>query len=125
MGRHYEMPLAAQTSEARRARTHVRAQLGLWDLDGSEALVERAELLVTELVANAVRHGTMPEALRLTFDGALTIEVTDANPHPPRPRHAAWDDDGGRGLELVELMSDKWGWEPRPTGKNVWAQLWP
>ncbi|MCX4749955.1 ATP-binding protein [Kitasatospora sp. NBC_01287] len=98
-------------------------------LRDGERFAEKAELLVSELVTNALLHGTRPGQLirlGLETDGDLLwISVEDASEAPPRPRLAA-DEESGRGLLLVERLSEKWGWGPREgTGKRVWCACAP
>lgn len=86
-----------------------------------------AELLVSELAANAVRHGAPPIILRVECDRdeGLRVSVTDGNPEPPIPREAGPEAGSGRGLRLVDVISNHWGVHyPRPgDGKEVWFQL--
>lgn len=124
MGHHYEIELKAHPAEARRARACAREQLAYW---GLEELIETAELLVSELVGNAVVHTTAPARLRLSYEHiaphVLRLEVTDACAREPRPSHPAPDDIAGRGLELVGLFSDRWDWHTHDDGKTVWCEL--
>jgi hypothetical protein len=53
----------------------------------------------------------------------VRIEVADASASPPRPRRADGDDTNGRGLELVEVLADRWGWQPEGRGKRVWCEV--
>ncbi len=96
--------------------------LALWQLDDLAAV---AELLLTELVANAVRHARTPFTVMLRWNGrTLRCEVTDANPLPPRP-HLDVDPTalGGRGLLLIDQLASSWGTELTPQGKTVWFDL--
>jgi len=87
--------------------------------------VDEAQLLVSELVGNAVRHGAPPIEVEVRCAGAesLLIRVRDAAGGEPTPRVADLDDEGGRGLALVDLLSDAWGIEPEEPGKAVWFRL--
>jgi anti-sigma regulatory factor (Ser/Thr protein kinase) len=84
-----------------------------------------AELLVSELVTNAVRHGTPPIRLQVECDEGhdMVVRVTDANPEPPRRLRPDAADESGRGMELVDIVSDDWGVELLPDGKQVWFRL--
>jgi anti-sigma regulatory factor (Ser/Thr protein kinase) len=111
------------------ARLHTRHLLREW---GLARLCESAEVLVTELIANAVKASqAMPQALSvrlwLSSDLArLLIVVWDASPQPPVWTDADTEAENGRGLMLVEAMSARWGWHSceEGEGKFVWAVLW-
>jgi PAS domain S-box-containing protein len=103
-----------------RAREHARGQLRSW---GLEALVDTTELLVSELVTNALRYGEGEIRLRLLLDRTLVCEVWDAGLVQPRRRRARDTDEGGRGLQLVGLLSAAWGSRRTPRGKTVWFEL--
>ncbi|WP_443050367.1 SpoIIE family protein phosphatase [Streptomyces sp. NBC_00286] len=103
-----------------RAREYARGQLLSWDL---EPLVDTAELLVSELVTNALRYGEGEIRLRLLLDRTMVCEVWDAGLVQPRRRRARDTDEGGRGLQLVGLLSAAWGSRRTPRGKTVWFEL--
>ncbi|MCX5142634.1 MULTISPECIES: SpoIIE family protein phosphatase [unclassified Streptomyces] len=103
-----------------RARELARGQLLSWDLDD---LVDTTELLVSELVTNALRYGEGEIRLRLLRDRTLVCEVWDAGLVQPRRRRARDTDEGGRGLQLVGLLSAAWGSRRTPRGKTVWFEL--
>ncbi|MET8579579.1 SpoIIE family protein phosphatase [Streptomyces collinus] len=103
-----------------RAREYARAQLVAWDL---EPLVDTTELLVSELVTNALRYGEGEIRLRLLLDRTLVCEVWDSGLVQPRRRRARDTDEGGRGLQLVGLLSAAWGSRRTPRGKTVWFEL--
>ncbi len=103
-----------------RAREYTRAQLLGWDL---ESLVDTTELLVSELVTNALRYGEGDIRLRLLLDRTLVCEVWDSGLVQPRRRRARDTDEGGRGLQLVGLLSAAWGSRRTPRGKTVWFEL--
>ncbi|MCX5204453.1 PAS domain-containing SpoIIE family protein phosphatase/ATP-binding protein [Streptomyces sp. NBC_00237] len=103
-----------------RARELARAQLVSW---GLEDLVDTTELLVSELVTNALRYGEGEVRLRLLLDRTLVCEVWDAGLVQPRRRRARDTDEGGRGLQLVGLLSAAWGARRTPRGKTVWFEL--
>jgi anti-sigma regulatory factor (Ser/Thr protein kinase) len=123
---HSHLELAALPGAVPGARHHTRRVLAGWDLG---ALGEPAELVVSELVTNAIRacqaagaHGRVQ--LRLASDRArVLIEVQDDSPQPPVPSGATADDEGRRGLCLVEAVSAAWDWYPdqASSGKVVWA----
>ncbi|MFF7353164.1 MULTISPECIES: SpoIIE family protein phosphatase [Streptomyces] len=103
-----------------RAREYARARLQSW---GLEPLVDTAELLVSELVTNALRYGEGEIRLRLLLDRTLVCEVWDSGLVQPRRRRARDTDEGGRGLQLVGLLSAAWGSRRTPRGKTVWFEL--
>ncbi|WP_405879902.1 SpoIIE family protein phosphatase [Streptomyces sp. NBC_01384] len=103
-----------------RAREYARTQLTAWDL---EPLIDTTELLVSELVTNALRYGEGEIRLRLLLDRTLVCEVWDAGLVQPRRRRARDTDEGGRGLQLVGLLSAAWGSRRTPRGKTVWFEL--
>ncbi|WP_351228704.1 ATP-binding protein [Streptomyces sp. NPDC002133] len=81
-----------------------------------------AKLFVSELVTNAVRHGTGPIDLRVTRHQVLTVEVSDTGTCSPRPRNASPSNENGRGLAIVSQLSRRWGTRPTPSGKVIWAE---
>lgn len=103
-----------------RARELARRRLAEWNLDD---LVDTTELLVSELVTNALRYGEGEIRLRLLRDRTLVCEVWDAGLIQPRRRRARDTDEGGRGLQLVGLLSAAWGSRRTPRGKTVWFEL--
>jgi serine phosphatase RsbU (regulator of sigma subunit)/anti-sigma regulatory factor (Ser/Thr protein kinase) len=103
------------------AREWVRGTLATW---GLEPMVELAELLVSELVTNALRHANGPiELTALLLDDVVTLGVSDADQPLPRLRKAKEGDEGGRGLQLVAMLSARWGARPTAEGKVVWCEL--
>ncbi len=104
----------------RDARTRVRETLAGW---GLEDLSFTAELLVSELVTNALRYATGDLELRLLRDRTLVCEVRDHVDALPRARQAADDDEGGRGLQVVHRLAKRWGARPAERGKVVWCEL--
>ncbi|MDN3021625.1 SpoIIE family protein phosphatase [Streptomyces sp. S.PB5] len=103
-----------------RARRLVRRALSDW---GLEELSDSAELLVSEMVTNAVRYSTRPVTLRLLRTDVLRCEVGDDVPQLPRLRQARATDEGGRGLYLVNRLARRWGATRLSTGKVVWFEL--
>ncbi|MFE8969744.1 SpoIIE family protein phosphatase [Streptomyces albogriseolus] len=120
-GRETSWTLDGDPRAVRTARTLTARTLEEWGLD---ALGDAAELIVSELVTNAVRHGGGPVGLRLLRDKTLTVEVHDGgHTLTPHPRRAHTTDEGGRGLYLVAKLAHRWGARPAPGGKIVWADL--
>jgi anti-sigma regulatory factor (Ser/Thr protein kinase) len=132
----YGFPL--QASAPRRARRHTVEFARRWGLD---AVVEPAELLVSELMTNAFEASrscaarrrqnpalaAAPLQLRLAVEhGRLRIEVRDHNPRPPVPDDPQPYEERGRGLLLVETFSHRWGYHLLPNGgKAVWCVVAP
>jgi anti-sigma regulatory factor (Ser/Thr protein kinase) len=133
-------PLGALPTAPRLARGFIGVVLNGWALD---ALIETTELVVSELTTNVVQAVTDPDGslvydaegklpllwVRLSSDRSrLMIEVWDTLPSTlgaPAMRHPDPDEESGRGLELIEAVSDDWSWEAVPGwhGKRVWAIL--
>ncbi|MFJ6212763.1 SpoIIE family protein phosphatase [Streptomyces sp. NPDC092296] len=90
---------------------------------GLDDLVDTTELLVSELVTNALRHGRGEIRLRLLRDTTVVCEVWDDGYAQPRQRRAQETDEGGRGLQLVSLLAERWGSRRTPKGKIVWFEL--
>ena len=90
---------------------------------GLDDLIDTCELLVSELATNALRHGSGDIRLRLLRDTTLVCEVWDNGYAQPRQRRARDTDEGGRGLQLVSLLADRWGSRRTPTGKTVWFEM--
>ncbi|WP_369174655.1 SpoIIE family protein phosphatase [Streptomyces sp. R28] len=102
-------------------RKQVMEQLGTWNL--SEASFT-AELVVSELVTNAIRYGTPGIRLRLIHDAATLIcEVSDTSHTAPHLRRAKIFDEGGRGLLLVAQLTQRWGSRHTADGKTIWAEI--
>jgi anti-sigma regulatory factor (Ser/Thr protein kinase) len=119
---HFIFPATPQA--ARLARRATRRVLASWQL---AALREPAELIVSELVANAIRHartGGNKVGLQLEADGTwMRIEVHDSDPRPPQPRTPAALDESGLGLTIIEATAGRWGVRKTGEGKAVWADL--
>ncbi|MFI1932365.1 ATP-binding protein [Streptomyces sp. NPDC020330] len=116
-------------STAETGRRLVRGVLGMWHLD---VLADRAELIVTELIANAARHTPCPEVRLVVGRPTATrvrVGIVDEEPSRlPELSHAGEEDESGRGLFLVEAVADRWGCDlqsagGRLRGKEVWAEL--
>ncbi|MFJ2646175.1 SpoIIE family protein phosphatase [Streptomyces sp. NPDC087420] len=104
-----------------RARKYATDQLTTWDM--SEDVEFAAELIVSELVTNAVRYATGPISLRLINGDSLICEVSDGSNTSPHLRLAAALDEGGRGLFLIARTSRRWGTRQTSAGKTIWAEL--
>lgn len=113
----YLDPRAQTAGQARRL---ARRALARWDL---EELSDSVELLVSEVVTNAVRYAERPITLRLLRTDMLRCEVGDDVPQLPRLRQARATDEGGRGLYLVNRIARRWGATRLSTGKVVWFEL--
>ncbi|MDG6109062.1 ATP-binding protein [Dactylosporangium aurantiacum] len=117
-----EVTVEVPPGEARQARKVIARALTVW---GLTHLTRSAVMVGHELVANALRHGMPPAALRLLRrDGAVVIEVGDGSPE--LPRIAEIDNEtstSGRGMFIVSRLARSWGVRPLPTGKVVWAEL--
>ncbi|MGW0842715.1 SpoIIE family protein phosphatase [Streptomyces sp. NPDC002787] len=125
-----------------RTRALTSDQVAIWDIPADPSLVERArkvaaeqldewgladatfatELLVSELVTNAIRYGDSPIQLRLIRDTTLICEVSDASSTAPHLRRARVYDEGGRGLLLVSQLSQNWGTRHAAVGKTIWCE---
>ncbi len=100
-------------------RAQATRQVEAWGL-GELAIT--TELVVSELVTNAIRYATPPIRLRLLRDARLTCEVADSSSTAPRLRHARITDEGGRGLFLVAQLTQRWGARYSGDGKVIWAE---
>ncbi|KOV69599.1 hypothetical protein ADL00_11445 [Streptomyces sp. AS58] len=102
------------------ARSLVQRQLEVWGLEETAFVTE---LVVSELVTNAIRHAEGPVRLRVIRDqDALICEVSDASTTAPHLRHARSGDEGGRGLFLVAQLTRRWGTRFSGTGKTIWTE---
>ncbi|MFF4585248.1 SpoIIE family protein phosphatase [Streptomyces sp. NPDC001388] len=110
---------------ARQARRFTRRTLRSWGMP--EDPVDTALLVVSELVTNALVHTDGQVRLDLTLIGRrLRVAVTDTSPRTPvKPTSLGWEATGGRGILLVEAVSDAWGTLPVSGGKQVWAEISP
>jgi len=111
--------MAPRPQTAGRARRLTRRTLSQWGLD---SMVESTELMVSEVVSNAVRFASRPITLRLLCTHVLRCEVVDDSPLVPRMRHAQLSDEDGRGLFLVDQLAQRWGATRLSTGKVVWFE---
>ncbi|MEU2509851.1 SpoIIE family protein phosphatase [Streptomyces sp. NPDC007863] len=101
------------------ARRDASEQLAAWGLDDSAFVTE---LIVSELVTNAIRYGRPPVRLRLIHDRSLVCEVSDASSTAPLLRRARLFDEGGRGLMLVAQLAQRWGTRHTREGKIIWTE---
>ncbi len=126
---HSTLTLGAAEGSVPSARAHLRQLLWEW---GQAEVSQDAGAVVTELVANAVaasaelRPAVASVLVWLGSDGhCVLVAVADANPRPPMRLNLEPDAEGGRGLALVEALSNRWGWHPASTAglvKAVWAE---
>jgi anti-sigma regulatory factor (Ser/Thr protein kinase) len=118
--------LSPEETSVRQARMLVRDPMKRWGLEDS---IPVTELLVSELVTNAVRYGSKGEfstgadiEMRLILEGGLIVEVYDSSPALPRVLQVDRDAENGRGLHVVSQLSQRWGSRRTPTGKVVWCE---
>lgn len=109
-------PDASAVSGVRREATRWLAGQGL----DEEGFV--TELILSELVTNAIRYGSEPITVRLLYDRALICEVSDCSSTSPHLRYAATTDEGGRGLFLVAQFAERWGTRYTERGKVIWSE---
>ncbi|MEO3749353.1 SpoIIE family protein phosphatase [Streptomyces sp. B6B3] len=125
-----------------RTRALDRSQVATWDVPADPAVVAQArknasdqlvewglesaifvtELIVSELVTNAIRHAEAPIQFRLIHDRSLICEVSDSSSTAPHLRRARSFDEGGRGLLLVAQLTQRWGTRQTSGGKVIWAE---
>lgn len=121
----YRLRLTVGDHSARHIRAIARSLLDEWRMS---ELTDAVELAVTELVANVVRHvpDRRCEVLILRRTRGVRVEVADDfGQLPAAPVPSGPDDEGGRGLVLLDAVSDKWGVDPVPgRGKAVWFECW-
>ena len=111
--------LAPKLTSVREARSVLAEPMKRWDL---EDLIPTTELLVSELVTNAVRYSRGEVTLRLVNEKALVCEVLDNSGALPRLRQANGEDENGRGLQVVRQLAHRWGARRTATGKVVWCE---
>jgi serine/threonine-protein kinase RsbW len=112
--------LTSRPAGVRLARAVARRALAGWPQD----LIDTAELLVSELVTNAIAHAGSEPVMTLELSAStLRVSVEDDLPSLPSTPPVDLDDESGRGLMLVGALSTSWGWAATPTGKLVWFEL--
>ncbi|THA84413.1 SpoIIE family protein phosphatase [Streptomyces sp. A0592] len=115
-----EWEVPGEHSAVSRVRNAGSAQLVEWGLGDIAFAVE---LILSELVTNAIRYGSAPVRVRLLRDRSLICEVSDGSSTSPHLRYAATTDEGGRGLFLVAQYAERWGTRYTDRGKVIWAEL--
>ncbi|MGI4896101.1 MAG: ATP-binding protein [Janthinobacterium lividum] len=116
--------LAGDRHAARSARRFLDEY---WCVEHAALLRPQAEVVVSELVSNAVQHGSGPVAITLDCAGVdgVTLAVSDGSVDLPELRDGGPSAASGRGVRLVAVLSDDWGVRTRPGGKTVWSLLRP
>jgi len=117
--RYVSWRLAPKPTAARRARRLVGTPLRRW---GLRELIPTTQLLVSELVTNAVRYAQGTITLRLVLEGGLVCEVFDDSAALPRLRNPGYEDERGRGLQVVSQLAQRWGARRTAAGKVVWCE---
>ncbi|MGW4164178.1 SpoIIE family protein phosphatase [Streptomyces sp. NPDC004788] len=115
-----EWEVPSDPSAVSPVRTQAAARLRSW---GLEDVGFTAELVLSELITNAIRYGRPPVRVRLIHDRVLICEVSDGSSTSPHLRHATDTDEGGRGLFLVAQFAQRWGTRYARRGKTIWAEL--
>jgi GAF domain-containing protein/anti-sigma regulatory factor (Ser/Thr protein kinase) len=105
---------------AGRARAQVRRKLAAWKVN--EEAAQATELIVSELVTNAIRYGAPPMWLRIVKDFNISCEVHDGSSVAPRLRHPGTLDEFGRGLYIVGRLVQAWGTRYTADGKTIWTE---
>ncbi|MEU9718246.1 ATP-binding protein [Streptomyces sp. NPDC047976] len=119
-----QLEVGPDPAEVGRARRWARSRLAGSGMGDDEPLAETLILLISELVTNAVVHTGCPAVLRMLFgEPGVRVEVTDASDRAPARRQAGGEDTGGRGLELVDGLADRWGWQREGAGKRIWCEV--
>lgn len=111
--------LPADPAVVTTAREQAMTRLSDWGLDDAAFTTE---LVISELITNAIRHARSPIQLRLIRDLTLICEVSDGSSTAPHPRRARDFDEGGRGLLLVSQLTQRWGSRQTPQGKTIWTE---
>ena len=116
---HATWTLGRELTSVGQARSLIREPMERW---GLEDMIPVTELLVSELVTNALRYSPGAVTLRIVREGALVCEVGDNSAALPRLRQASRDDENGRGLQVVSQFASRWGARRTNTGKVVWCE---
>ncbi|WP_190098887.1 SpoIIE family protein phosphatase/ATP-binding protein [Streptomyces griseoflavus] len=114
-----EWPVPSDPAAVGEVRAAVTRKLAEW---GLEELTFGTELILSELVTNALRYGGTPIQVRMLYDRNLICEVYDSSSTSPHLRYATMTDEGGRGLFLVAQLAERWGTRYLPAGKVIWAE---
>ncbi|MEU5364267.1 SpoIIE family protein phosphatase [Streptomyces sp. NPDC005925] len=114
-----QWPVRPDPAAVGEVRAAVSRRLSEWGLD---ELAFTTELILSELVTNAIRYGGAPVQVRVLRGRNLICEVFDGSSTSPHLRYAAMTDEGGRGLFLVAQLAERWGTRYTPDGKVIWAQ---
>ncbi|MDG9720438.1 SpoIIE family protein phosphatase/ATP-binding protein [Streptomyces sp. DH24] len=114
-----QWPVPPDPAAVGEVRSAVSRRLSEWGLD---ELAFTTELILSELVTNAIRYGGSPIHVRVLRDRNLICEVFDGSSTSPHLRYAAMTDEGGRGLFLVAQLTERWGTRYTPGGKVIWAE---
>jgi two-component sensor histidine kinase len=126
MQRPYRISLIAGPAAAAQARRHICAIIDSWDVPVDS---DTAALLTSELVTNAIKHGSLDhDGIQLVVSWAysqLRVEVHDRSKSGPVLVEAPWDAEAGRGLLLLASLCTSWGWRQTMTGKAVYFMLAP
>ncbi len=113
----WELP--AEPAVVASARARASRQLAAWKLEENAFTTE---LIVSELVTNALRHARTPIQVRMILDSTLICEVSDGSSAAPHLRQAHSFDEGGRGLLLVAHLTERWGTRQTRSGKIIWTE---
>jgi anti-sigma regulatory factor (Ser/Thr protein kinase) len=130
-GLQVQLEVRPDPAEVGRARRWARSRLAGSGIGPDGPLAETLILLISELVTNAVVHTGCPAVLRILLSEAhrgrgaetVRVEVADGSTQPPVPRCARDNDTNGRGLELVDGLADRWGWQAEGAGKSIWCEI--
>ncbi|MEU5925401.1 MULTISPECIES: ATP-binding protein [Streptomyces] len=116
-------PFAAEASQVAGLRRAVRAELAVW---GMSALADEAQLIITELASNVVKHVGQGSVATLVLDAGpnqLRMELHDKSGKEPQRLHPTCDEESGRGLQILGALSATWGTVRTTAGKAVWCEL--